>query len=402
MKIKVVLRTSKIYKNGQSPLMLRFTHNRVSRFVSLGLSVAPHYWDAASETLTLDCPERAAMQSQIDSALVRYRKKIQRLEALDIEVDFDTLLDQTVKCTPQFVESYFEQQIGIMRGAGKINSAIKYMATRASLVKFHPARLRFEDITPKLLSDFELFLRGEGNQPNSIATKFSVLKAVYNKAVADKVFLCGESPFVIYKVGRNWTQTRKRAVHKEDIQRLMMAEIPDTRSPYIDFARDIFLFSYFSAGINFKDIATLRYADMEEDRIYYRRHKTGKSMTCRLHPQARNIMVKYLRSDAEQDDYIFPILDRRIHLTEQQIHNRVHKVLVHVNRELRAWGRRLGLETPLTTYVARHTYATVLKRSGVSIALISESLGHSDLSTTQIYLDSFENSQIDEAMQNLL
>lgn len=382
--------------------MLRFTHNRVSRFVSLGLSVAPHYWDAASETLTLDCPERAAMQSQIDSALVRYRKKIQRLEALDIEVDFDTLLDQTVKCTPQFVESYFEQQIGIMRGAGKINTAIKYMATRASLVKFHPTRFRFEDITPKLLSDFELFLRGEGNQPNSIATKFSVLKAVYNKAAADKVFLCGESPFVIYKVGRNWTQTRKRAVHKEDIQRLMMAEIPDTRSPYIDFARDIFLFSYFSAGINFKDIATLRYADMEEDRIYYRRHKTGKSMTCRLHPQARNIMVKYLRSDAEQDDYIFPILDRRIHLTEQQIHNRVHKVLVHVNRELRAWGRRLGLETPLTTYVARHTYATVLKRSGVSIALISESLGHSDLSTTQIYLDSFENSQIDEAMQNLL
>lgn len=402
MKIKVVLRTSKICKNGQSPLMLRFTHNRVSKFVSLGLSVAPCYWDHASETLTSNCPERAALQSQIDSALVHYQKKIQRLEALDMEVDFDTLFDHTVKCTPQLVDSYFERQVGIMRKAGKINTAIKYMATRASFVKFHPARLRFEDITPKLLSDFELFLRGEGNQPNSIATKFSVLKAVYNKAVADKVFLCKESPFAVYKVGRHWTQTRKRAVHKEDIQRLMLAEIPDTRSPYTDFARDIFLFSYFSAGINFKDIATLRHADMEEGRIFYRRHKTGKAMTCRLHPQARVIIAKYLRSDAVQDDYIFPILDRHVHCTEQQIHNRIHKVLVHVNKELRVWSRRLGLETPLTTYVARHTYATVLKRSGVSVALISESLGHSDLSTTQIYLDSFENSQIDEAMQYLL
>ena len=182
----------------------------------------------------------------------------------------------------------------------------------------------------------------------------------------------------------------------------MQAEPPVTRSPYSEFARDIFLFSYFSAGINFKDIATLRYNDMEEDRIFYRRHKTGKAMTCRLHPQAKEIIAKYTRSEVIQEDYIFPILDRQIHRTEQQIHNRVHKVLVHINRELKEWSKQLGLAMNLTTYVARHTFATVLKRSGVSVALISESLGHSDLSTTQIYLDSFENSQIDAAMQNLL
>ena len=90
------------------------------------------------------------------------------------------------------------------------------------------------------------------------------------------------------------------------------------------------------------------------------------------------------------------------HKTAQQIFNRTHKVLRKVNRELKTLGEQIGLEMPLTTYVARHTFATVLKRSGVNIAIISESLGHSDLSTTQIYLDSFENSQIDAAMQNLL
>lgn len=81
---------------------------------------------------------------------------------------------------------------------------------------------------------------------------------------------------------------------------------------------------------------------------------------------------------------------------------RVKKTLKHVNKRLHELSEEIGLHTPLTTYVARHTYATVLKRSGVSVALISESLGHSDLSTTQIYLDSFENSQIDAAMQHLL
>ena len=382
--------------------MLRFIHERTSKQLSLGVSVEPCYWDKEVEMLTADCPERVTLQSQIDSALAGYRKKIQRLEALDMKVDFDNLFDLTSKCTPQLVDSYFERQIAAMKQAGKINTAIKYTATRTSLVKFHPAKLRFEDITPNLLVDFETFLRGEGNQSNSIATKFSVLKAVYNKAVADKIFLCKENPFVLYKVGQHWTQTRKRAVHKEDIQRLIQAELPITKSPYTEFARDIFLFSYFSAGINFKDIATLRYNDMDEDRIFYRRHKTGKAMTCRLHPQAKAIIARYAYSEAMQEDYIFPILDCHIHRTEQQIHNRVHKVLIHINRELKEWSKRLGLHTPLTTYVARHTYATVLKRSGVSVALISESLGHSDLSTTQIYLDSFENSQIDAAMQHLL
>ena len=402
MKIKTICRYEIVYKNGKSPLAVRFTHQRTHKTVSLGISVETHYWDKDAEMITADCPERAILQSKIDSALAIYRKKIQRLEALDMEVDFTNLFDQTAKCTPQFVDNYFQQQITAMKQAGKINTAIKYTATCTSLVKFHPTKLRFEEINGKLLGDFEVFLHSAGNQSNSIATKFSVLKAVYNKAIADKIFLCKENPFISYKVGKHWTQTRKRAIHKEDIQRLMQAELPVTRSPYTDFARDIFLFSYFSAGINFKDIATLRYVDMEEDRIFYRRHKTGKTMTCRLHPQAKAIITRYGRSEAMQEDYIFPILDRHVHRTEQQIHNRVHKVLIHINRELKEWSKRLGLTTNLTTYVARHTYATVLKRSGVSVALISESLGHSDLSTTQIYLDSFENSQIDAAMQHLL
>ncbi len=125
-------------------------------------------------------------------------------------------------------------------------------------------------------------------------------------------------------------------------------------------------------------------------------------MSCRLMPEAREIMERYGSPFYDDEDYIFPILDRRVHVTEQQIYNRIHKVLKRVNDSLKIIAKMTGLKTRLTSYVARHSYATVLKRSGVNVALISESLGHSDLSTTQIYLDSFENSQIDEAMKNLL
>ena len=154
--------------------------------------------------------------------------------------------------------------------------------------------------------------------------------------------------------------------------------------------------------MNFKDIACIRFGDIMNDRVYYARHKTKKEMSCRLIAQAKEIIATYNNKEHSDEDYVFPILDRHVHITEQQIFNRLHKTLVRINQELKKLGKDAGIKLPLSTYVARHTFATVLKRSGVDVAIISEALGHSDVSTTQIYLDSFENSQIDKAMENLL
>ena len=169
---------------------------------------------------------------------------------------------------------------------------------------------------------------------------------------------------------------------------------------YLQLAKDIFLFSYFGAGINFSDISLLRYSDIVDGRVHYIRKKTGKPISFPLLEDARAIIEKYSKERHSSADYIFPIRDRKVHKTEIQKRNRIHKVIGHVNKQLKVLGEMAGIEH-LTTYVARHSYATVLKRAGVSVELISETLGHSDLSTTQIYLDSFENSQIDKAMENL-
>lgn len=126
--------------------MLRFIHKRASKQLSRPVC-RTSLLGSKTEMLMPDCPGRAALQSQIDGALAAYQKKIQRLEALDMEADFANLFDQTEQCTPQLVNSYFERQIVDMEQAGKINTAIKYKATRTSLSKFHSAKLRFEDIT---------------------------------------------------------------------------------------------------------------------------------------------------------------------------------------------------------------------------------------------------------------
>jgi site-specific recombinase XerD len=115
-----------------------------------------------------------------------------------------------------------------------------------------------------------------------------------------------------------------------------------------------------------------------------------------------NTIIKKYESDGLDSGYIFPILHQNIHRSEAQKYNRKKKVLLKINKALKEIAKIIGIKANLTTYVSRHSYATVLKNSGVNIALISETLGHSDLKTTQIYLDSFENSQIDEALGNLL
>ena len=150
-------------------------------------------------------------------------------------------------------------------------------------------------------------------------------------------------------------------------------------------------------GINFVDMAYLQASNIIDGRLVYYRKKTSKLINLPMCPEALEIISRY---NPRQIGYIFPILSS-VHKTEQMRLNRLHKVITKVNRALKQIGKELSLPIKLTTYVARHSFATVLKRAGVSTSIISESLGHSSEKITQIYLDSFENSQIDEAFSHL-
>ena len=337
------------------------------------MSVLLEHWDFEKQQPTTDCPDRAEIQFQITSKIREYEKKIKKLEVLEIPVTFDNLFEQNGKRINCTVGDYFKQIIDRLEKVEKYGSASKHKVTLALMQHFKSTNMRFDELDLTYLREFEIFLRQRGNVNNSLATKFSVLKAVYNKAVSEGVFVPKSNPFQQFKVGSLWTNTRKRAITKEDIHKLIELDLSD-RDFYTQLAKDIFLFSYFMAGINFKDIALLTYGDIDNGRIYYARRKTGKMMNCCLTEQAQEIIDKY-HTDQMEEDYIFPILDRNVHTTEKQILERVKKTLKHINKRLHELSEEIGLHTPLTTYVARHTYATVLKRSGVSVALISESLG---------------------------
>lgn len=230
---------------------------------------------------------------------------------------------------------------------------------------------------------------------STISTRIRHLRAVFNLAITEHSIKSNCYPFHSYKVSKLNKQTAKRALNKQDILKVMQYK---GTSLMECLAIDIFIFSYLNAGINFIDIAKLKYSNIIENHLTYNREKTKKLISIPLQAEAMEIIAKYKNM---KSPYLFPVLSP-FHKTEIQIANRLHKVLAKVNKHLKEIGEKLELPIPLTTYVARHSYATVLKRAGVSTAIISESLGHSSEKITQVYLDSFDNEQINNAMKNLL
>lgn len=269
------------------PAFLPWRTQKIGRF---GHFRSRDYWDTEAQKVTDDCPDRDNIQFQITAKVKEYEKKIQRLEIMDIPVTFENLFEQNSKRLNCSVGEYLKQTIERLETLGKYGSASKHRSLLSRLSEFRSLNTRFDEIDLAFLRDFELFLRKEGNVNNSIATKFAIFKAAYNKALAEGLFLQKINPFAKYKVGSLWTRTRKRAITKEDIQKLVALEIaPNYRTNYAEFARDIFLFSYYTAGINFTDMATLRYCDIVDGRIYYSRHKTQKLLSFQLVPNAMRI-----------------------------------------------------------------------------------------------------------------
>ena len=401
--VEVVCYKSKPLKDGTFPLMLRVTKDRKRKYVSLGLSLHEKFWDFEKGKPKRNCPNKEQIERLIAAKTAEYNDLIVEMTAQQREYTVETLVSHfhnQVRCAT--VVELYDKLIDDMKRGGKLGNAGVYKYSRTSLLKFTGQRsqIPFSDIDAVWLRRYENWLRTSDCGDTTISQLFRTLRSVFNKAVELQLVKRDYYPFDAYKVSKFDTRTKKRAITKEDVRKVIALDLSQGY-PSERLARDIFVFSYFGAGINFADIALLKYGNVRDGRVQYVRKKTGKPINFLLTEEMRNIIVKYQRQGQTDEDYIFPILDRRVHRTEQQRYDRTHKVLTNTNRWLRKIGQRVGIEH-LTTYVARHTFATVLKRSGVNIAIISESLGHSDLSTTQIYLDSFENSQIDAAMQNLL
>lgn len=394
--VNVLLFKSKTLADGSHPLMIRICKDNKKKYKSLGVSIQPQFWDFEKNKPRRNCPNKDLINNLISEKTKEFSNQIIEFKAENKDFTVTKLVEKVVSNKEnRTVSEFLDSEINRLYKEGRLKYASTFKELRTSLLDFNKhLDIYFSDVDVNWLKQYESLLRNKNLGDNSIGVRFRTFRVLYNRAITENIVKADYYPFRIYKVSKLKKETVKRSITKLDVEKIINY---NTDRAYTQLAIDLFYFSYLSGGINFVDMAYLTRDNIIDTRLVYTRKKTKKLIKLPIQDKALEIVEKY-KSD---NIYLFPILSG-FHKNPQQKANRVNKVLRIINKSLKEVGEELNLPIDLTTYVARHTYATVLKRSGVNTSIISESLGHSSEKITQIYLDSFENSQIDEAMKNLL
>ena len=297
---------------------------------------------------------------------------------------------KTTKTNKRFFV-FMQEVIAHLRQSGKSRTAEAYTSALNSFIRFRQRKdLPLSQLNGTLLMQYETFLHLSGVTHNTSSFYLRNLRAVYNRAV-EQGLVKQSYPFKHVYTGVE--KTAKRAIPLTVIRRLKNLDV--SQQPGQAFARDMFLFSFYTRGMSFVDMAYLRKKDLNHGVLAYRRHKTNQLLFIGWEPCMQELVDKY---STDGSSYLLPIIKDATSDVRRQYIYAAH----NVNRSLRKLGERLGVSTPLTMYVARHSWASVAHSKHIPLSVISESLGHDSETTTRIYLASLNRGELDKANKIIL
>lgn len=292
--------------------------------------------------------------------------------------------------TGLYLSHFMKSQIEHLAGTGHLRTSQTYTAALRSFMRFRGGcDIRMDGITPGLMQEYEAYLKDNGLTRNSISFYMRILRAVYNRAVGQNLTV-QRNPFRYVYTGID--KTAKRAISLTSVRAVKNLDL--SAFPSLDFARDMFLFSFYTRGMSFVDMAWLRKTDLRNGVLSYRRHKTGQLLCVKWEGCMQRIVDKYNTMDNE---YLLPIIKGTGNL-RRQYESSLHLV----NIKLKEVAGMAGLEVPLSTYVARHAWASIARSKNIPLSVISEGMGHSSEATTRIYLDSIGALAVDNANRKIL
>jgi integrase len=443
--VKVVYYTSNTLADGSHPFFLRITKDRKRKYIATGLTLHPKYWNAGKKEVRKSYPEpgREKLLRQLAEWEIKYNGAATALAEADEQHDAPAVAakaieDRKAARRVKLLAYCNELSTGYLK-TGQTGNATVYRDLRNQLAKFiaagtnapAPPAGRGQDqawtawlssydvpidrVNVAFCHEWEKKLRASGIKEITLSLRFRTLRSVLNQAIAAGLVKASTYPFARtvaekhkLQVSKFDVSTAKRAISRDELRRLESLE-PSTERQRL--AKDVFLFSFYGGGINFVDLAQLHWCDLSTEvhntnnfqRLNYTRQKTGGKFSITLLSPAAAVIAAYRsQTYATPSSYIFPILDLTKHINLGQIKNRLHKVLGQVNHDLKILGELAQISIPLTTYVARHSFATTLKQAGINTAIISQAMGHKSEAVTAVYLDSFSSEVVDAAYNNLL
>ncbi|HIX27837.1 MAG TPA: site-specific integrase [Candidatus Barnesiella excrementigallinarum] len=396
--VKVKFRASSIATK-EGALYYQVIHNRVARQIHTEYKIYPEEWNARNSEIELCVNENenrrnylASLKEIVNEDIMRLGKIVDNLNRSGKEYSAEKIVSLFRSPIDEcgFV-AFSKRLIAQLKQIGKKRTAETYTTTLNSFVRFRKEKdIPLEEVDSNLMVEYESYLKAAGICPNTTSFYMRNLRAIYNRAV-EKELTLQRYPFKYVYTGID--KTVKRAVPLKIIRQIKNFNL--TSTPSVDYARDMFMFSFYTRGMSFVDMAFLKKTDIKNGILSYRRQKTNQQLFIKWEKPMQEIVEKY---DTVGTPYLLPII-RNMKTDEwRQYKNAAH----FVNIKLKKLGEQMGLTIPLTSYVARHAWASIAHKKNISISVISEAMGHDSENTTRIYLASLDPSVVDNANRLIL
>lgn len=403
--IKIVSKKN-VLKNGLYPIYLRVTIDRKSKFYSTPFSCKLSEWNENQGEFTSKFRNHLSFNKTLRKMKDSASDAISLLEK-DYEsynlILFDKYYSQKDKQGLTLCE-LFQKEIDILYENGQISYSTSMNEALKALQKFKKDLIdyKFENIDFQFLTDFENFLRKRGANDGGIGVYMRNIRTIYNKAINYKIVQPQYYPFRDFKISKYKKRNLRKALTEKEFEILLnfdTEQIPSAKN-----ARYLYIFSYYARGMNFTDLAELKWSDLENFQFNYNRNKTDVLLKVKLPniPIIDEILQFYKIYKPSETPYIFPILNKKIkEYTPEEMKKRKDSVRSYYNRQLKEILKLCEIDKNITFYTARHTFATTALRKDVNINIIKQSLGHKRLSTTENYLDDFKDSEVDSIITGM-
>ena len=376
-------------EGGIGRVYFQIIHKRVVRQLNPNISCKNSNWNGGNVIpFTNDADANEKINQSVDLA----KKVIANLDSKNIDYSCDDvvrLFNDSRNNLINYITSLSER----LKKCGKFSTADNYKALSNRICEFAGNNYTtIYDIDSDFVEAFEAFLLGKGVKRNTSSFYIRNLRAVWNKAIDNGILPPTYiNPFKhVYK---GIDVTKKRAISAEDIKKIKSINLGSEKE--LEFARDLFMFSFYTRGMSFVDIVALRKDNIQNGVISYQRRKTGKMISIKVEKDIKRILDKYL---SPMRDYVFPIATCR-----QDEYVKEKTALCYVNKSLKKIAMYCNIDATLTMYVARHSWASIAQNvANVPLSVISKGMGHSSEKVTQVYLASFGNKDIDKANANIM
>lgn len=389
--IKVKLRQSSVVGK-VGTIYYQVTHRRVSRQITTNIRLLPEHWDNDRECIPPSDFEADLYQSRINGEVSMLRAIIGSLDKTGMPYtaeDIVRMFHSSEKSVSIFV--FIKKQIESLRLDNRLGTAKNYEHALACFTRFLGGDIPIFAITELLIEQFNAYLVSRGVVRNTISFYMRTLRAVYNKAVRKGLV---EQTFPFKNVYTGIDRTRKQAVEESIIARFAGLDLSFSAS--LSLTRDLFLFSFYTRGMSFVDMAYLKCGNVRNGMIRYIRRKTRQELVIRMEPDMQVIIERYVD---KKRPYIFPIIRND---DPEEAYKEYRRASTYCNRLLKRLCHLAGVQQRLSFYTARHSWATAARNHRVPVSVISAGMGHTSERTTQIYLAMMENSLIDDANKEIL